>query len=266
LYKKLGKVFLKLQLVRTPDRRDIMGLEPIIPKTRVYMEIVDQIKDNIKKGYFRPGSLLPSERELAGTFQVSRSSVREAITLLGSLGIIEVKRGKGAYVRDFRNQKSWEHYFDTFSLLFDIEPEQTLQLLQVRMIIEPQTAALAAKNASKDDLYNLQRVLNDMEEVSARDEIGEEYDFQFHFIIASATGNQVLVKTLSALSDLMRKSLQQTGWFSLDDHNRVLATIKEHGLILKALKNQDSKKAQEYMFEHLEGVKSNFKKYVKEDT
>jgi len=242
-----------------------MLLKPIPNKTRVYMQIVEQIKEQIKAGQLKQGSILPSERELAERMKVSRSSVREAITILESLGIIEVRQGKGSYVRDFRSQKPVDNYFDTFAFLFDIDPAQTLKLLQIRKILEPQAAALAAENATEQNLLDLRQALEEMKKASLREEVGEESDFQFHYLIAASTGNEILLKTLAAISDLMLKGLQQTSWMSLADRKREARTIKEHELIIEAIERNNALDAQDFMLKHLEEVESNFKKLLKEE-
>lgn len=242
-----------------------MAFKPVAHKSRVYMEIVEQIKGLIKTGYLKAGSPLPSERELAEKLEVSRSSVREAVTILESLGILEVIHGKGSFIRDFRNTKSMESYFDTFALLFDINPSQTLQLLEVRKILEPQAAALAAKNATAGDVLSLQEIQEEMKKVLGREEVGLDPDYKFHFQIASSTGNEILFNTLNALSDLMRRSLQQTSWLSLADKQRTADSILEHEQILEAIENKDPAAAQERMLNHIEEVELNFKKSLKED-
>jgi len=242
-----------------------MEFKPVSHKSRVYMEIVEQIKEQIKSGYLKAGSPLPSERELAEKFEASRSSVREAVTILESLGILEVKHGKGSYVRDFHNTKSMKNYFDTFALLFDIDPSKTLQLLQVRKIMEPQVAALAAENAKFDDIARLYEINEEMKRLLNRGEVGLDPDFNFHFQIASSTGNEILLNTLSALSDLMRRSLHQTSWLSLTDKNRTTNPIIEHEQIIKAIKEKNTTASHDLMLKHLEEVEINFKKYLKEE-
>ena len=242
-----------------------MAFKPVSPKSRVYMEIVEQIKEQIKIGHLKAGSPLPSEREMAEKFEVSRSSVREAITILGSLGIIEVQHGKGSFVRDFQNTKSMENYFDTFALLFDIEPAQTLQLLQVRKILEPHAAALAAKNATPEDVLRLNEIQKEMKITLDRGEVSLNPDYNFHFHIAASTGNDILLSTLRALSDIMRRSLRQTSWLSLTNKQRTTDPIIEHEQIIEAIDNKDAEIAYQIMFKHLEEVEINFKKSLKEE-
>ncbi len=242
-----------------------MDFTPVSQKSRVYMEIVEQIKEQIKSGYLKAGSPLPSERELAEKFMVSRSSVREAVTILESLGILEVKHGKGSYVRDFHNTRSMKNYFDTFALLFDIEPSQTLQVLEVRKILEPQAAALAAKNATAEDISNLHEIHEEMKKGLDWGEVGLDPDYRFHFQIASSTGNEILFSTLNALSDLMRRSLRQTTWLSLTDKQRTTNPILEHEQIIEAIEKKDPRTAYDWMLKHLEEVEINFRKNLKEE-
>ncbi|MGI6096800.1 MAG: FadR/GntR family transcriptional regulator [Dethiobacteria bacterium] len=241
-----------------------MVLEPV-QRTRLYTQIVKKIKEQIGSGKYKPGSRLPSERDLAEMLQVGRSSVREAMTVLESIGLLEIRPGEGTFVRDFQNLNSMKVFFDSFVALWEIEPGQILQLLQVRKILEPQTAALAAVNFTSEDLNELQSAVKEMKEAAEHGEIGEDADFRFHYFVARGTGNKILLNTINALSDLMHKGLQQTRWMALADPERVAQIIDEHERIVKALKEKDPVAAEKSMLLHLEGVESNFKnKYLGE--
>lgn len=241
-----------------------MSLEPV-QKSRLYQQVMQQIKEQIKKGRFKPGSRLPSERELAEILQVGRSTVREAVTVLESLGLLEVRPGAGTYVRDFQNRGSVEAFFDIFVFIWEIEPSEIIQLLQVREILEPQVAVLAAENANAADLHELGRVLEEMKEATARGEVGDEYDYSFHYLIARSTGNKIILSTLNALSDLMRRGLQQTRWIALADPGRARQIINEHEMIVRALAEKDGPAARKNMLQHLQGVALNFSRYLKEE-
>lgn len=238
-------------------------MEPV-QKTRLYSQIVERIKEQIREGKYKPGGRIPSERELAAMLRVGRSSIREAMTVLESIGLLEIRPGEGTFVRDFKQENSLKTFFDTFVTLWEIEPSQILQLLQVRRMLEPETAALAATAATEQDLAELGGLLEEMKEAAREGKVGEDLDFRFHYVLARSTGNVILVDIINALSDLMHKALQQVRWMALFNPQRVSQIIAEHQCIMRALAGKDAPLARQYMLKHLNGVESNYKRYLKE--
>lgn len=241
-----------------------MALEPI-SKTRLYSKIMKIIKEQIRTGTYRPGERLPSERSLAEILEVGRSSVREAMTVLESIGILEVRPGEGTFVRDFRDNNSMEIFFDSLSTIWDIAPEEILDLLQVRKLLEPHSAYLAATHRTEEDVEELEEIIDQMKEAALKKEVGEELDFRFHYVIARSTKNTVLLNVLQALSDMMYKGLQQTRWMALSNPRRVEDIINDHTKIKDSIERRDSDGAKKYMLLHLENVESNFRQYLKEE-
>lgn len=239
-----------------------MSLEPI-QKTRLYSKIIEAIKEQIRTGKYKPGDKLPSERNLAKVLKVGRSSVREAVTVLESIGILLVKPGEGTFVRDCIENNSMEMFFESFSIIWDIEPQEILDLLAVRKILEPQSAALSAINATENDLLELNNYINGMKNAAQKKEVGEEFDYKFHYVIARSTKNKVLLNVLHALSDMMYKGQRQTRWMALSDPKRVEDVITDHTRIKEALEKRNSEEAQSCMAKHLENVESNFRRFIK---
>lgn len=223
------------------------------------------IKEQIRTGTYRPGERLPSERSLAEILEVGRSSVREAMTVLESIGILEVRPGEGTFVRDFRDNNSMEIFFDSLSTIWDIAPEEILDLLQVRKLLEPHSAYLAATHRTEEDVEELEEIIDQMKEAALKKEVGEELDFRFHYVIARSTKNTVLLNVLQALSDMMYKGLQQTRWMALSNPRRVEDIINDHTQIKDSIERRDSDGAKKYMLLHLENVESNFRQYLKEE-
>ncbi|MGH2395301.1 MAG: FadR/GntR family transcriptional regulator, partial [Candidatus Limnocylindria bacterium] len=124
-----------------------MGIEPI-KSTRIYEEIVRQIKTMIAEGRLKSGDQLPPERDLASKFVVSRTSVREALRALESLGFVEIRPGEGTFVR----QVSVEELIEPLALVLAAQREAIGDLFEARRLLEPAIAGLAARRATPDEV------------------------------------------------------------------------------------------------------------------
>lgn len=223
---------------------------PVKPK-RVYAQIVEQIIDLIKSGEFPPGTQLPTERDLARRLGVGRASVREALSALQILGLVETKHGQGTFVS--ATQPSPALQPDT-SLIYS--EESPFAILHARMAIEPPIAAMAAAQRPDSAVERLESIVDRVES-----EPGDTYTFSsgdrdFHLAIAEATGNSVLIGAMSGVCELMGQRL----WLALMTRTsfamrgRVQQGLDEHRGILEAIKLRDAKLAAERMDKHLHRV------------
>lgn len=220
-----------------------------VKKTRVYEDIVTQISELISQGRLKSGDQLPSERELSETFKVSRTSVREAIRALESVGLVQCHPGNGTFV----SAPSVESLIHPMaSALFDQKQSQA-ELFEARRVIEPQLAALAAERATPEDLERMEVILADQEREIAGGGSGVEADSAFHFAIAEASRNAVLLRLVNAIVDLLHQSREK----SLQTENRPRLSYLNHREILEALKRGDPEEAERRMREHIEGIEEN---------
>src|SRR2546427_6289572 len=141
---------------RRPAERTPRGMELApIKSTRIYEEIVRQIKAMIAEGRLKSGDQLPPERDLAEKFLVSRTSVREALRALESLGLIEIRPGEGTFVREV----SIESLIQPLALVMVSQREAIGELFEARRLLEPALAALAARRATPEELQEMHRIL-----------------------------------------------------------------------------------------------------------
>jgi GntR family transcriptional repressor for pyruvate dehydrogenase complex len=217
-----------------------------VRRTRVSGEIIDQVRDLLTSGRLKPGDRLPSERELAQAVSAGRSAVREAIRAMESLGIVEVRAGEGTFVATpDGNQRSDR----IISPLFQAWSEQH-KLFEVRLVIEPDLAALAARRATVEQIERLNGLLVEQEAVLRLGESGMEQDGTFHFLIAEATGNEVLVRIMESLMDL----LQRTREVSLQHPDRPKRSLRQHRAIVRAIEGRNSAAAERHMREHIQEI------------
>src|SRR5215475_10055277 len=126
-----------------------------IKSTRIYEEIVRQVKQLIAEGKLKSGDQLPPERDLAEKFMVSRTSVREALRALQSRGLVDIRAGEGAFVRDI----SVETLIEPLALVILPHREAVGELFEARRLLEPAIAALAARRATAEELGEMERIL-----------------------------------------------------------------------------------------------------------
>jgi len=215
-----------------------------IKKIRLVDSVIEAINDLIVTGEFKPGDRFYSESELTRQLEVSRSSIREAIRILEATGHVYVRHGKGIFITDRQQLR-----VKTFSEWLRSSEQKIHEDFEVRLIIEPKTAAHAAQKADAEDIAKLETA-NDKFAVYAEAQSIEDaivYDGRFHRLIAGATKNT----TLHALMKSMTKDLP-AGWVSsLYAPGRLEKAVGEHAAILDAIKRRDPAKAENAMSLHL---------------
>jgi len=202
-----------------------------ITSARLYEQIVTQIEQSILDGKLRAGDQLPSEREMAEQFNVSRTAVREAVKALMEKGLIEIQVGRGTFVTA-RTDKAVRKSLGWFVKASDGNLQG--DLVQVRNVLEPEIAAIAAQMASADDIANLQRAVNTMDASLEDAEAFIEADQGFHLALANATQNKLIPTLIDPIVDLLREQRKriflveggaQRGQFH---HKRILDAIQSH--------------------------------------
>jgi len=225
--------------VTTPAKVELETIQ----KTKVYEEVAAQLERLILDGALKPGDKLPPERELAERFGVSRSAVREAIRSLELKGLVEPRPGEGTLVRT----PSIDSLLDPLASLLGQRLEVVHELLEVRSMIEPHLAGRAARNAGPEDIAQLEAILERQKAKVSRQELAIEEDSDFHYTIARASKNSVILKVVDMLMDILRESRER----SLQVEGRREKSLAGHRRILNAIKRRDVEGAEEAMRQHL---------------
>lgn len=213
-----------------------------IKSDKVYEIIMKQIKELVKSGEFKCGDKLPSERELAEKLNVSRTSVREALKALETLGLIESKHGGGNYIKNnFENI-----LLEPLSIAFLLIGHKNLEVLELRRIIEPKASSLAAKNINDEELIEIKKILDEIKKTSDC-KLCAKLDKEFHSAIAKASKNHLLFVIISSLSSLIEEYIEDSDIYK----NNKSRINSEHENILKALENHDAENAFLYAEKHL---------------
>ena len=207
---------------------------------RLYLDVANKIEELIKSGEIRPGERLPSERNLAVNFDVSRPTIREAMIALEIAGLVEIKTGSGIYVT---GQQAVNE------LQLSDEGPGPFEVLETRLLIEPEAAALAAARIDENQLAELKQALEEMDMADAEGK--EQADNRFHCLIAEASENSALISVVnwlwtlrndSPISELFHRRVRQEG---------VHPSIGEHRRIYNAIRARDPLRAREAMRTHI---------------
>ncbi len=227
-----------------------MATEPV-RRSRVSQQVVVEICGLIRQGVYQAGDQLPPERELAEHLQVSRPSLREALRVLEMTGIVESRHGGGTFVLDMFPGA----IISPLSLLLEATGDTVGELWEMRIIFEPAIAARAAARATPEALEqiaNLVHQLSESVERGADDETVVQIDRDFHNALASASGNQVAVRVLALINELL---LEGRRHFITSEQRRTRA-LASHQEILKAVRERDPGAARQAMLQHLEEIES----------
>jgi GntR family transcriptional regulator, transcriptional repressor for pyruvate dehydrogenase complex len=209
-------------------------------------QAIQGIMQLIQQRGLRPGAVLPSESKLAAEFGVSRPVIREAYKALAGMGVIEIVNGKGAVVQAFDSNRLRVLFVGAI----EVNPETILELMEVRKGIEVESAILAARRRTPDELHRLQQIVSAMREHLDDIETYIVLDVELHLQIASATHNWMmysLVESIrSSLAQMVRAGYQQR---KRDQHERVQIL---HELVVDAIARGDAEAAGHSMAMHFD--------------
>ncbi|MEC4166845.1 FadR/GntR family transcriptional regulator [Pseudomonas sp. MS-1(2024)] len=240
----------------------------VIDNQRLYRQIADQLRALIDSGEFPPGSRLPAERELAKLLGVSRASVREAMIALEVIGLVDVRVGNGVLVCEppvqavsdepvmaqaTRNQ--WKELDPELGIEVDFSAEiPPFALLQARRLIEPEAAALAAVNASDEELAGIREAFERNVQDNREDSHTHPGDRLFHIRIAQASDNPAYALMIQHLLGHRYGSMFQRLQSHYTPDDMIHRSENEHRRVLQALEQHDPEAARQAMAEHLDEV------------
>jgi GntR family transcriptional repressor for pyruvate dehydrogenase complex len=206
-------------------------------------QVVGEIRKNIIAGTWKPGSKLPPERELTVYFGVSRSVIREAISILMAFGLLRSRQGGGVYVCETID----DSIFESLAFILPANPHTLRELMTVRKALEGKAAELAAQAATQTDLEDIETAAKGIRTaptIPGKIQTGLE----FHHAVARASHNHLLARLVTSLSDLFVASHRVT----LQSREAQLTAVQDHREISRAIQNRDPGRARRTMEEHLD--------------
>lgn len=236
--------------------------EPI-KNEKLYKMVVRQVRSLIAEGELSPGDRLPPERELATMLAVSRASVRQAISAMEALGILESRHGEGTFIT---TDGSGEDLIESFSALLVREQINPAEIIEARKFIECPNARLCAERASAEQIEHVRLMLEENRRISGTETSLSEMNRDFHLAIAEGTCNRGLVR----LSETLYKMMEINLWPRLKTlserrHERTGKHLAQHVQIYDAIAAHDGDLAERVMTEHLDKIEAEFEEDAAEN-
>lgn len=225
----------------------------IVQSSRLYEQIVQQIEESVLKGALKTGDQLPAERELAEQFGVSRTAVREAIKALHEKGLVEAHPGRGTFITS-GTSNSMRQSLDR--IVKSGQPDGSAYLVEVREILEPEIAALAATRAGDQHLATMREAVSIMDVTRSDADAFIEADLDFHLSLAEAAENPIVLSLIDSIVGLLRE--QRMRIFYVDGGPE--RGQEHHKRILDAIEHRDPRGARTAMQAHLRQVREDSRK------
>jgi len=228
-------------------------LKPIRPK-RISDQVFDQLRELIFRGEFKAGEQILTERELAEAFGVSRTSVRDAINKLVVMGLLEQKQGQGTFVRspDAKEQS-------ILATMVESQDASITDLLEVRMGLECNAAAMAASRAVEKDLQFMEKSIEEMHKEVSSGRLGTEADVSFHMAICYATKNPLQVFIMKNFYDFLFTGIKVNLEGLYQVPGNIETILEQHKTIFQAIRDHDPETAYRAMKRHIDFVYAFFK-------
>ncbi|HEY6274556.1 MAG TPA: FadR/GntR family transcriptional regulator [Terriglobales bacterium] len=217
----------------------------VVRRDRLYKQVSKQVERLILTG-LKPGDRLPGERELAEILGVSRGSLRDALVRLEVMGLVESRPGAGTRVREL----SVDELVVPLANVVTSKIALVGDLLDFRKMLEPSLAARAARHASRRDIDYMEQILMRQDKKIRAGKLAIEEDSEFHYRIALASGNRVVLKVLDVLMDLLRGTRER----SLQTEGRARKSFAGHRRILAAIRRRDPLAADRAMRRHVKAI------------
>jgi GntR family transcriptional regulator, transcriptional repressor for pyruvate dehydrogenase complex len=223
-------------------------LKPIKPK-RISDQVFDQLRELIFRGEFKPGEKILTERELAEAFGVSRTSVRDAINKLVVMGLLDQKQGQGTFVRSPESREQ-----SLLATMVESQDASITDLLEVRMGLECNAAALAASRAVGKDLQFMEKSIEEMQIEVKSGRLGTEADASFHMAIAYATNNPLQVFIMKNFYDFLFTGIKVNleGLYKIPGN--IDTILDQHTAIYQAIRDANPDAAYRAMKRHIDFV------------
>ncbi len=229
-----------------------------IKNNKVYEQIIEQIRELIYEGELKKGDKLPSERQLKKDLGVSRASIREAFSALEMIGLIESRPGEGTFIRDSFD----EDIFNPLSLILLLNDNVAEELLELRRVLEIDCVKLAAARATEAEIKEMESYIEDLLSSSGYEKESIMADKMFHYTIARASGNKVLLFFMRSISEAMDFHIKNTRTKLVSKEETMSDFARQHQKIFQALKSHNPEQAGAEMKNHLDYVEKLINKEI----
>lgn len=226
---------------------------------KVYELVIEQIREKILNGEIKKGDKLPSERELSEQMGVSRTSIREAVRVLETMGLIESKQGEGNFICS-NIEKS---LIEPLSIMFKLNEGTWDDILEFREVLELQTVQIAAQKATDEEIEELGQLIKEMKEEiegQKREKVLVTIDQKFHNKIVAINKNYLIENFFMTSSKLFEGFIEEARGKIIEIHREENILFNEHKQVFEAIKAKDQKRAYESMKEHMDLIRKSYNK------
>lgn len=236
------------------SRKDVEILTNQQRPLKQYEWVMNDLKKQMDEGRLAPGDRLASVVDLAAQYNVGRSTIREALSALKAMGLLNIKQGGGTFVKAPPSEAGPVHPMQRYDDLWEGRAASLRHLLEVRRVLETGCAALAAQQRTAEDLAVFEKLLEDMRQ-SEDEHFIEQADVKFHQQIAAATRNPLLLELMESLASKLHESMKDMRalWFYAE-RSSAERLLQEHIRIYEAIAGQDAKEASARMELHISKV------------
>jgi GntR family transcriptional repressor for pyruvate dehydrogenase complex len=209
--------------------------------------ILSRILPFLRDRRYAAGERIPSERELADRFQVSRGILREALSTLEAMRVIERRPQSGIYLRDLKSESSLDMLVLEADLGMPVSPAEVQDLNEFRSMLEIQAVRLACQRRTDEDLMHMEQILHTSEERLAAGQSLAEQDAQFHLAMCAASGNQLILR--AAHSFWLASRARRQKYFQNTSNNK--RSLRQHRSLWEAIAQKDEAQALHMLGKHL---------------
>lgn len=235
-------------------KKKVSDLKTTDQKAKSYRRIVKEIQQLIKKGELLPGDQLLPERQLAEKLEVSRPTLREALSALEAMGLLEITP-RGVYVKT-----DVEALIEPLALMLLQERESMEHLLEFRKIMEVQIVKLAAERATESDLFRIREDAYQHQREIEEGKTSDDADANFHLHVIEAAHNKIISKIMGMISEMLREPYGPLRRKLLEDPSVAKTFLQQHIDIYEAIKDNDPKRAAKIMAEHFKLIEKELNK------
>lgn len=219
-------------------------------RRRAYEHVLEQMKEQILTHRFQPGEKLPTEYDLCQSFGVSRAVIRQAMTVLSMMGLIEIKQGSGSFVAEPLGRLVSTSVDLNLSIEKDSPRDSIYRLIEMKEILESRASALAAERATPALLRKMENCLETMERLLDEPIAFLKVDYEFHQAVADATNNHFIESFERAILDLMWKVSPAL----VAPKKELSVSLEYHRAIYKAIQEKDPREAARAALVHLKRI------------
>lgn len=226
-------------------------MKPIVKKERLYKKIIQSIMMYIESNTMEPGDRLPSERALAELLDVSRTTVKEAISVLEANGIVHIRQGVGIFL----SASNTEQFHKDVSEILVSQRGRFQELIELRQAIEGDAAYYAAKRMTEKQKEKLMTAYNELASAERLGKAAINEDLNFHLAISEASNNTLIHEVMKLISSRMEVFLIQNRSATLEGTEQISNVMEEHCRICEAIVGGEPDKAKQAMWNHLYSIK-----------